>query len=75
MKDETFPTDSVGSCATGAAMFVQTHIPDGLYTDADFGAFIATAKLMVQASNIDPEALPIITGQEVCIYLSCQASP
>jgi len=69
MKDGTFPTDSVLSCASGASVYVQTYVPDALYTDADFGAFIAMAKLMVQAGSLDPASLVGITGHEVSQHI------
>jgi hypothetical protein len=72
MKDGTFPRDSILSCASDASIYVQTYIPDGLYTDADFGAFIATAKLMVQAGSLDPASLVGITGHEVSQHLICK---
>lgn len=65
LKDGLFGVDAVIACASSAAAYIQNRMPENLYTEEDFGAFIAAGKLVAQASTINQEVILAISGGEV----------
>jgi hypothetical protein len=65
MKDGTFSPELVLTHASEAATFLQDRLPDAGYTETEYSANIAVAKLITQIISIDTRMIPALMGHEV----------
>lgn len=64
VKDGVFDLDQVVTITIDGVSYFQDRIPDGSYTDGEFTAYESLAKLMIQATNMDPKLLASVVPNE-----------
>lgn len=69
MKENVFTSEGIITSSLEGLSYISDRLPDGVYTDADFNANLAVAKVIMQAINNDHRMLAVMSDKESTLPL------